>query len=70
MGRGGNEDLGWVLRPRTLQPREKVSSIDLEIDSLSSLLDDMTRNDPFKARVRDWRGGRRGEGRRRADLLL
>ncbi|CAK6434453.1 unnamed protein product [Pipistrellus nathusii] len=33
------------------QPREKVSSIDLEIDSLSSLLDDMTRNDPFKARV-------------------
>ncbi|EPY80750.1 hypothetical protein CB1_000804075 [Camelus ferus] len=34
------------------QPREKVSSIDLEIDSLSSLLDDMTKNDPFKARVR------------------
>ncbi|XP_053464807.1 zyxin isoform X2 [Nycticebus coucang] len=33
------------------QPREKVSSIDLEIDSLSSLLDDMTKNDPFKARV-------------------
>ncbi|KAB1276667.1 Zyxin [Camelus dromedarius] len=32
------------------QPREKVSSIDLEIDSLSSLLDDMTKNDPFKAR--------------------
>lgn len=35
-----------------LQPREKVSSIDLEINSLSSLLDDMTKNDPFKARVR------------------
>ncbi|CAO2603389.1 Zyx [Lemmus lemmus] len=33
------------------QPREKVSSIDLEIDSLSSLLDDMAKNDPFKARV-------------------
>uniref|UniRef100_A0A480Q9L7 Zyxin n=2 Tax=Sus scrofa TaxID=9823 RepID=A0A480Q9L7_PIG len=33
------------------QPRDKVSSIDLEIDSLSSLLDDMTKNDPFKARV-------------------
>lgn len=29
-----------------------MSSIDLEIDSLSSLLDDMTKNDPFKARVR------------------
>ncbi|XP_045351940.1 zyxin [Leopardus geoffroyi] len=37
--------------PPPPQPREKVSSIDLEIDSLSSLLDDMTRNDPFKARV-------------------
>ncbi|XP_004694390.1 PREDICTED: zyxin [Condylura cristata] len=37
--------------PLPPQPREKVSSIDLEIDSLSSLLDDMTRNDPFKARV-------------------
>ncbi|XP_045144840.1 zyxin, partial [Echinops telfairi] len=34
-----------------VQPREKVSSIDLEMDSLSSLLDDMTKNDPFKARV-------------------
>ncbi|XP_007954782.2 zyxin, partial [Orycteropus afer afer] len=33
------------------QSREKVSSIDLEMDSLSSLLDDMTKNDPFKARV-------------------
>lgn len=29
-----------------------MSSIDLEIDSLSSLLDDMAKNDPFKARVR------------------
>nr|XP_005551101.1 PREDICTED: zyxin isoform X2 [Macaca fascicularis] len=37
--------------PSPPQPREKVSSIDLEIDSLSSLLDDMTKNDPFKARV-------------------
>ncbi|XP_004046444.4 zyxin isoform X1 [Gorilla gorilla gorilla] len=37
--------------PPPPQPREKVSSIDLEIDSLSSLLDDMTKNDPFKARV-------------------
>ncbi|XP_057160264.1 zyxin isoform X2 [Ursus arctos] len=37
--------------PPPPQPREKVSSIDLEIDSLSTLLDDMTRNDPFKARV-------------------
>ncbi|XP_012506043.1 PREDICTED: zyxin isoform X1 [Propithecus coquereli] len=37
--------------PLPPQPREKVSSIDLEIDSLSSLLDDMTKNDPFKARV-------------------
>ncbi|XP_055979857.1 zyxin isoform X1 [Sorex fumeus] len=37
--------------PPPPQSREKVSSIDLEIDSLSSLLDDMTRNDPFKARV-------------------
>ncbi|XP_006887239.1 PREDICTED: zyxin [Elephantulus edwardii] len=37
--------------PPPPQPREKVSSIDLEMDSLSSLLDDMTRNDPFKARV-------------------
>uniref|UniRef100_A0A2K5BX31 Zyxin n=1 Tax=Aotus nancymaae TaxID=37293 RepID=A0A2K5BX31_AOTNA len=37
--------------PLPPQPREKVSSIDLEIDSLSSLLDDVTKNDPFKARV-------------------
>uniref|UniRef100_A0A8C5KT89 Zyxin n=1 Tax=Jaculus jaculus TaxID=51337 RepID=A0A8C5KT89_JACJA len=37
--------------PLPPQPRGKVSSIDLEIDSLSSLLDDMTKNDPFKARV-------------------
>uniref|UniRef100_A0A8C0N7N3 Zyxin n=1 Tax=Canis lupus familiaris TaxID=9615 RepID=A0A8C0N7N3_CANLF len=40
-----------ALPPPPPQPREKVSSIDLEIDSLSSLLDDMTRNDPFKSRV-------------------
>lgn len=44
----GGHDAPSPLPP---QPREKVSSIDLEIDSLSSLLDDMTRNDPFKARV-------------------
>ncbi|XP_049630667.1 zyxin [Suncus etruscus] len=37
--------------PPPPQPREKVSSIDLEINSLSTLLDDMTKNDPFKARV-------------------
>ncbi|KAK2096802.1 hypothetical protein P7K49_025836 [Saguinus oedipus] len=37
--------------PKERRRREKVSSIDLEIDSLSSLLDDMTKNDPFKARV-------------------
>jgi len=48
--------------PPPPQPREKVSSIDLEIDSLSSLLDDMTRNDPFKARVRDRRLGKAGQG--------
>ena len=29
-----------------------MSSIDLEIDSLSSMLDDMEKNDPFKSRVR------------------
>ncbi|XP_004382419.1 zyxin [Trichechus manatus latirostris] len=47
------EEEGGTEGPTPLrsQPREKVSSIDLEIDSLSSLLDDMTRNDPFKARV-------------------
>ncbi|XP_019404040.1 PREDICTED: zyxin isoform X2 [Crocodylus porosus] len=31
------------------QVRGKVSSIDLEIDSLSSMLDDMEKNDPFKS---------------------
>lgn len=41
-----------------------MSSIDLEIDSLSSLLDDMTKNDPFKARVRGWRAGKAGQGGR------
>ncbi|XP_075414874.1 zyxin [Tenrec ecaudatus] len=47
------EDEGGTEAPPALpaQPREKVSSIDLEMDSLSSLLDDMTKNDPFKARV-------------------
>ncbi|MBZ3879882.1 Zyxin [Sciurus carolinensis] len=47
------EEEGGPEAPTPLppQPREKVSSIDLEIDSLSSLLDDMTKNDPFKARV-------------------
>ncbi|CAH7469570.1 zyxin [Phodopus roborovskii] len=47
------EEEGGPEAPTQLppQPREKVSSIDLEIDSLSSLLDDMTKNDPFKARV-------------------
>ncbi|XP_042309695.1 LOW QUALITY PROTEIN: zyxin [Sceloporus undulatus] len=33
------------------QGRGKMSSIDLEIDSLSSMLDDMEKNDPFKSRV-------------------
>ncbi|XP_006127411.2 zyxin [Pelodiscus sinensis] len=33
------------------QVRGKMSSIDLEIDSLSSMLDDMEKNDPFKSRV-------------------
>ncbi|XP_062985066.1 zyxin [Elgaria multicarinata webbii] len=33
------------------QARGKMSSIDLEIDSLSSMLDDMEKNDPFKSRV-------------------
>ncbi|KAJ6653610.1 hypothetical protein lerEdw1_009044 [Lerista edwardsae] len=33
------------------QARGKMSSIDLEIDSLSSMLDDMQKNDPFKSRV-------------------
>lgn len=28
-----------------------MSSIDLEIDSLSVMLDDMEKNDPFKSRV-------------------
>ena len=41
-----------------------MSSIDLEIDSLSSLLDDMTKNDPFKARVRGRRVGKAGQGGR------
>ncbi|XP_006861257.1 PREDICTED: zyxin [Chrysochloris asiatica] len=47
------EEEGGPAAPTSLppQPREKVSSIDLEMDSLSSLLDDMTRNDPFKTRV-------------------
>ncbi|MEJ1280981.1 zyxin [Cricetulus griseus] len=47
------EEEGGPEAPTQLppQPREKVSSIDLEIDSLSSLLDDMTKNDPFKARA-------------------
>ncbi|XP_034952939.2 zyxin isoform X2 [Zootoca vivipara] len=33
------------------QARGKMSSIDLEIDTLSSMLDDMEKNDPFKPRV-------------------
>uniref|UniRef100_A0A6J0VI19 Zyxin n=1 Tax=Pogona vitticeps TaxID=103695 RepID=A0A6J0VI19_9SAUR len=33
------------------QGRGKMSSIDLEIDSLSSMLDDMEKNDPFKSRI-------------------
>nr|XP_034952938.1 zyxin isoform X1 [Zootoca vivipara] len=32
------------------QARGKMSSIDLEIDTLSSMLDDMEKNDPFKPR--------------------
>ncbi|KAM8979519.1 zyxin isoform X1 [Sarcophilus harrisii] len=45
------EEVGVDPPAPTHQPRGKVSSIDLEMDSLSSLLDDMTRNDPFKPRV-------------------
>ncbi|XP_067426120.1 zyxin [Emydura macquarii macquarii] len=37
-----------VLAP---QAHGKLSSIELEIDSLSSMLDDMEKNDPFKSRV-------------------
>ncbi|KAJ7335312.1 hypothetical protein JRQ81_013253 [Phrynocephalus forsythii] len=33
------------------QGRGKMSSIDLEIDSLSSMLDDMEKNDPFRSRI-------------------
>lgn len=44
-----------------------MSSIDLEIDSLSSLLDDMTKNDPFKARVRGRTVGKSGPRRRGGD---
>lgn len=42
-----------------------MSSIDLEIDSLSSLLDDMTKNDPFKARVRGRIVGKAGAQKER-----
>lgn len=31
--------------------RGKMNSIDLEIDSLSLMLEDMEKNDPFKSRV-------------------
>ncbi|XP_066470835.1 zyxin isoform X2 [Tiliqua scincoides] len=43
-----------AVAPRGLpapQARGKMSSIDLEIDSLSSMLDEMQKNDPFKSRV-------------------
>uniref|UniRef100_A0A803VBF7 Zyxin n=1 Tax=Ficedula albicollis TaxID=59894 RepID=A0A803VBF7_FICAL len=33
------------------QVRGKMSSVDLEIDSLSVMLDDMEKNDPFKSRI-------------------
>ncbi|XP_077679742.1 zyxin [Eretmochelys imbricata] len=44
-------DEGLVTGVPAPQVRGKMNSIDLEIDSLSSMLDDMEKNDPFKSRV-------------------
>ncbi|KAF1402647.1 Zyxin, partial [Spheniscus humboldti] len=44
-------DEGPVSKVPAPQVRGKMSSIDLEIDSLSVMLDDMEKNDPFKSRV-------------------
>ncbi|KAM6469234.1 zyxin isoform 2-T2 [Liasis olivaceus] len=45
------EEPGSLSGITVSQTRGKVSSIDLEIDSLSSMLDDMEKNDPFKTRL-------------------
>ncbi|NXC53674.1 ZYX protein, partial [Aleadryas rufinucha] len=44
-------DEGPVSKVPAHQVRGKMSSVDLEIDSLSVMLDDMEKNDPFKSRV-------------------
>ncbi|XP_024056723.1 zyxin [Terrapene carolina triunguis] len=44
-------DEGLVTGVPAPQVRGKMNSIDMEIDSLSSMLDDMEKNDPFKSRV-------------------
>ncbi|XP_051636715.1 zyxin isoform X2 [Manacus candei] len=44
-------DEGPVSTVPAPQVRGKMSSIDLEIDSLSVMLDDMEKNDPFKSRI-------------------
>ncbi|NXK94834.1 ZYX protein, partial [Formicarius rufipectus] len=44
-------DEGPVSNVPAPQVRGKMNSIDLEIDSLSVMLDDMEKNDPFKSRV-------------------
>ncbi|KFZ65462.1 Zyxin, partial [Podiceps cristatus] len=44
-------DEGPVSKVPAPQVRGKMSSIDLEIDSLSVMLDDMEKNDPFRSRV-------------------
>ncbi|KAM6418068.1 zyxin isoform 3-T4 [Pluvialis apricaria] len=44
-------DEGPVDKVPAPQVRGKMSSIDLEIDSLSVMLDDMEKNDPFKSRI-------------------
>ncbi|OPJ69294.1 zyxin isoform A [Patagioenas fasciata monilis] len=44
-------DEGPVSKVPAPQVRGKMSSIDLEIDSLSIMLDDMEKNDPFKSRI-------------------
>ncbi|NWH96618.1 ZYX protein, partial [Tichodroma muraria] len=44
-------DEGPVSKVPAPQVRGKMSSVDLEIDSLSVMLDDMEKNDPFKSRV-------------------
>ncbi|KAF4794980.1 Zyxin [Turdus rufiventris] len=44
-------DEGPVSKVPAPQVRGKMSSVDLEIDSLSVMLDDMEKNDPFKSRI-------------------